>query len=152
MYSNMFNFNRNNICFTLYLSEFFTFQKLLYKNYFKNRSLFYFLCFYLLSEHYICHTWQYIALQIIQKNLNKCTVFFKHYLSANSQLAAMAVLQTFKCDWITVWSNNIHNISNLDSPIHNNSLPCVIFMFFSPSTIFCFFCQCQMWLFLWNSA
>lgn len=69
----------------------------------------------------------------------------------------MTVLQTFKCDWITVWPNNIHNISNLespihnnssnsfhyisnlDSPIHNNSLPCVIFMFFSPSTIFCLF-------------
>lgn len=73
-------------------------------------------------------------------------------MSANSQLAEMAVLQTF-----TVYLNNIHNISNLespihnnssssfhyilnlDSPIHNNSLACVIFMFFSPSTIFCLF-------------
>ncbi len=126
----MFNCNRNSICFTLYLSEFLAFQKLLYKNTFENQFLFNFLCFYLLSEHYICLKWQYIALQKIS------TVFFKHYLSANSQLAAMAVLQTFKCDWITVWSNNI---SNLDSPIHNNSFPCVIFMFFSPSTIFCLF-------------
>ncbi len=69
------------------------------------------------------------------KNLNKYCILQTLFVSKFSACSNGCVTD------VQVWLNYcmIKQHFKLDSPIHNNSFPCVIFMFFSPSTIFCLF-------------